>query len=136
MAACQDQPRRGEVEREPQHGRDQQHGGERGEFERRVDEQRRHQDQYREDDGDREEQVEQDRRQRQDEDDQDRHHPDRERDVAALEDGAEVAERRQPEALRRSALPRRDVGHPGAPAPHAHGGGTRQILPALWLAAG
>ena len=88
VAVREDQARRGEVERQPQHGRDQQHGREGGEFERRLDEQRRHQDQHREDDRDRQQQVEQERRQRQDQDDEDRHHADGERDVAALEHGA------------------------------------------------
>ena len=41
MAVRQDQPGRGHVQRQPQHGRDQQHGRERGEFQRRLDEQRR-----------------------------------------------------------------------------------------------
>ena len=40
--------------------------------------------------------VEQQRRQRQDQDDQDRHHADGERDVAALEQGAEIAEAVEP----------------------------------------
>ena len=100
----QDQAGRGEVEREPQHGGDQQDGRERGELERRVNEQRRHQDQHREDDGDREEQVEQDRRQRQDEDHQDGHHADGERDVAALEQRAEVGQARQTDGAPRSGL--------------------------------
>ena len=95
VPAREDEPGRGEVEREPQHGRDQQHGRERGEFERRLDEQRRHQDQDREDDRDRERHVEQRRRQRQDEDDQDRHHADGERDVAALEPATEITEARK-----------------------------------------
>ncbi len=59
VPARQDQPRRGEVEGEPQHGGDQQHGRERGEFERRLDEQRRHQDQHRERDRDGEREIEQ-----------------------------------------------------------------------------
>ena len=100
VAVRQDQARRGEVERQPQHGRDQQHGREGGEFQRRVDEQRRHQDQHRQDDRDRQRQVEQDRRQRQDQDDEDGQNADRERDVAALEHGAEGAERRKLEAAR------------------------------------
>ena len=101
VAARQDQARRGEVERQPQHGRDQQHGREGGEFQRRVDEQRRHQDQHREDDRDRQREIEQDRRQRQDQDDQDGQHADRERDVAALDERAEVAEAGQRDAARR-----------------------------------
>ena len=89
VPARQDQARRGEVEREPQHGGDQQDGRERRELERRMDEQRRHQDQHRQDDRDRQEHVEHDRRQRQDQHDQDGHHADRERDVAALEQVAQ-----------------------------------------------
>ncbi len=68
------------------------HGREGGEFERRVDEQRRHQDQHREDDRDRQRAVEQQRRQRQDQHHQNGEHADRERDVAALHEGADVAE--------------------------------------------
>ena len=82
----------GEVERQPQHGRDQQHGRERGEFERRMDEQRRHQDQHRDDDRNGEREIEQDRRQRQDQDDEDGEHADGERDVAALQERADLAE--------------------------------------------
>ncbi len=47
MAVRQDQARRGEVERQPQHGDDQQDGREGRELQRRLDEQRRHQDQDR-----------------------------------------------------------------------------------------
>ena len=88
----EDQARRGEVERQPQHGRDQQHGRERGEFQRRMDEQRRHQDQHRDDDRDRQREIEQDRRQRQDQHDEDGEHADGERDVAAFHERADVAE--------------------------------------------
>ena len=105
VAVGENEPRRGEVERQPQHGRDQQHGRERGELERRLDEQRRHQDQHRKGDRDGEREIEQHRRQRQDEDHEDRHHADRERDVAAPEHGAEVGEPRQ----RRVAALRRDA---------------------------
>ena len=100
VAVREDQPRRGEVERQPQHGRDQQHGREGGELERRLDEQRRHQDQHREDDRERQRDVEQHRRQRQDQHHQDQHHADREREVAALEDRADLADARQREFLR------------------------------------
>ena len=92
VAVRQDEARRGEVERQPQHGRDQQHGRERGEFERRLDEQRRHQDQHGDDDRDRQREIEQDRRQRQDQHDQDGQHADGERDVAALHERADLAE--------------------------------------------
>ena len=94
----EDEPRRGEVERQPQHGRDQQHGREGGEFERRMDEQRRHQDQHGEDDREGERHIQKDGRQWQDEDHEDGHHPDRERDVAALEHRAEEGEPGQPKA--------------------------------------
>src|SRR5262249_2909499 len=60
VAVGQDQPGRGEIERQPQHGRDQENGRERREFQRRVNEQRRHQDQDRQRDRDRQEQVEDD----------------------------------------------------------------------------
>ena len=98
VAVRQDQARGGQVERQPQHGRDQQHGREGGEFERRVDEQRRHQDQHREDDRDGQRAVEQQRRQRQDQHHQDGDHADGERDVAALQEGADVAEAGQLDA--------------------------------------
>ncbi len=112
VPAREDQARRGEVEREAQHGRDQQDGRERGEFERRVDEQRRHQDQHREDDRDRQREIEQHRRQRQDQHDQDGHHADRERDVAALGEVAQRSDAGKPETGCR--LPCRDVGHADA----------------------
>jgi hypothetical protein len=95
VAVRQDEARRGEIEREPQHGGDEQHSREGGELKRRLDEQSRHQDQHREDDRDRERHVEQRRRQRQNEHDQNRHHADRERDVAAPEYGADIGEVRQ-----------------------------------------
>ena len=101
VAAREDEPGRGQIERQPQHGRDQQHGREGGEFQRRMDEQRRHQDQHREDDRDRQREIEQQRRQRQDQHHQNGHHADRERDVAALHEGAEVAEAGEGDAARR-----------------------------------
>ena len=73
VAILQDQPCRGEVERQPQHGRDQQHRGKGGELQRRLDEQRRHQDQHGECDRDGQRHVEHHGRQRHDEHDQDRH---------------------------------------------------------------
>ena len=87
MAARQDQPRRGEVERQPQHRRDQQDGRKRREFQRRLDEQRRHQDQDRQRDRDRQKQVEHDRGQRQDQHHQNGEDAEGEREIAALEDG-------------------------------------------------
>ncbi len=92
MTARQDQARRGEVERQPQHGGDQEHGREGGKFERRLDEQRRHQDQHREDDRNGEREIQQQRRQRQDQHDQDGQHADREPDVAAPEEGADLTQ--------------------------------------------
>jgi hypothetical protein len=92
VAARQDQPRRGEVERQPQHGRDQQHGGEGGEFQRRLDEQRRHQDQHGEGDRDRQRAVEQQRRQRQDKHHQNGEHADGKADVAAPQERRNLAE--------------------------------------------
>jgi len=100
MAARQDEPRGGEVERQPQHGRDQQHSRERGEFERCMDEQRRHQDQHREDDRDRQREIEQQRRQRQDQHHQDGEHADGESDVAAPDEGADLAEAGQSDGAR------------------------------------
>ncbi len=99
VPARQDQARRGEIEREPQHGGDEQHGRERGKLERRLDEQRRHQDQHREDDRERERHVEKRGRQRQQQHHQDRHHADCERDVAAPKHHTDVIELRQGKAL-------------------------------------
>jgi hypothetical protein len=81
----QDQPGRGQVERQPQHGRDQEDGREGGEFQRRLDEQRGHQDQDRERDRDRQEQVEHQRGQRQDQHHEDDEDADGEREIAALQ---------------------------------------------------
>jgi hypothetical protein len=92
VAVRQDQPRRRQIERQPQYGRDQQHGREDREFQRRLDEQRGHQDQHRQDDRDRQEQVEQDRRQRQDQDHQDGQDAERKPDVAALEHRGDFAQ--------------------------------------------
>jgi hypothetical protein len=113
VAVRQNEPRRGEVEREPQHGGDEQHGGKGGEFERRLDEQGRHQNQHGERDGDGKREVEQQRRQRQDEHDQNRHHAERERNVAAPEHGAEVGEARQRQRRFANALRGSCVGHAG-----------------------
>jgi hypothetical protein len=137
----QDQPGRRQVEREPQHGGDQQHGGERGELERRMDEQRRHQDQHREDDRDGKREIEQQRRQRQQQHHQDGEYADRQREVAAAQEGDEFGEARQPHAAGgfgrdgAGGLPRRDIGHANSPArrkPHSVG----QFLPGVWLAPG
>src|SRR6185437_10138991 len=65
MAVGEDQPGRGEVERQPQHGGNQQHDREGREFERRLDEQRRHHDEDGKDDRDGEQYVEQHRGHRQ-----------------------------------------------------------------------
>jgi hypothetical protein len=59
-----------------------------------MDEQCRHQDQHRDDDRNRQRQIEQQRRQRQDQHHQDGEHTNCEREVAALEEGADVAEAR------------------------------------------
>ena len=66
VAMRQDQPCRGKVERQPQHGGDQQDRWKSGEFQRRLNEQCRHQDQNRQRDRDRQKQIEHYRRQRQD----------------------------------------------------------------------
>jgi hypothetical protein len=98
VAARQDEAGRGEIEREPQHGRYQQHGRKGGKFQRRLDEQGRHQDQHREGDRDGEREVEQKRRQRQNEDDENGHHADGQAKVAPLEQRPEIgkARKRQP----------------------------------------
>ena len=82
MAIGQDQPRRGKVQRQPQHGRDQQNGRKGGEFQRRLDEQRRHQDQHGKDDRDGEENIQHEGRHRQDQHDEDRDDAEGQRDIA------------------------------------------------------
>ncbi len=82
-AVGQDQPRGGDVERQPQQGRDQQHGREGREVERPLDPQRHHQDQHRQRDGGGEPEVDQEGRDRQEEDRQDANDADREADVVA-----------------------------------------------------
>ena len=106
--------------------------------------------------------VEQHRRQRQDQHDQDGHHADREREVAALEQVAEAPD--AGDARSRPSLVRRDVGHAvkrfanlilrsvrqdasrrmaarsvlreaGAPAPQDEVP-VRQLLPSVWLSIG
>ena len=92
VSVREDEACRCKVERQPQHRRDQQHGREGGKFQRRVDEQCRHQDQHREDDRYCQREVEQQRRQRQDQNDQDGEDADGKRDVATLEEGADISE--------------------------------------------
>ena len=81
----EDEAGRGEVQRQPHHGRDEQHRRERREFQRRLDEQGGHQDQHGEDDRERQEDVEQHRRQRQDQHDEDRQHAHGEDEIAFLQ---------------------------------------------------
>ena len=57
-----------------------------------MNEQRGHQNQHGKDDRDGESKIEQERRQRQDQHDENCQHADGERDVATLEEGADVAE--------------------------------------------
>jgi hypothetical protein len=133
VAVRQDQPGRGKIQRQPQHGRDQQHGREDREFQRRLDEQRGHQDQHRQDDRDRQEQVEQDRRQRQDQDHQDGQNADRKRDVAALEHAENGGQAWQVQAAGRRA---RGCGSGGGDVAHGRWCAPRQNLPGLWLLAG
>ena len=111
MAVRQDQPRRGEVERQPQHGRNQEDGRERREFQRRLDEQRRHQDQDRQRDRDRQEEIEHHRGQRQDQHHQDGEDAEGQREIAALQDSADIAEARKSGSRRACALTRRDINH-------------------------
>ena len=75
VAVAEDQPRRGEVQGEPQHRGDQQQRREDGEFQRVVDRQAGHHDQHRHDDRDGQQQVEQYRRQREDQHREDRPSP-------------------------------------------------------------
>ena len=114
MALRQDQPGRGHVQRQPQHGRDQEDGRKRREFQRRLDEQRGHQDQDRDRDRDRQEQVQHDRGQRQDQHHQDGENAERQRQIAALEDVYDVGEAKTFAGA--CALTCRDVDH-GCSAP-------------------
>ena len=75
-AVRKDEPRRRNVERQPQHRRDQEHGREGREFERRLDPQRDHQDEHRKRDRERQAEVDEKRRQRQEQDHQDPDHAD------------------------------------------------------------
>ena len=85
IAVAQDQPRRGEVERQPHHRGDQQDGREGREFQRLLDEHAGHQDQDRDRQRERQADVQQPWRQRHDQHDQDRHDAERQRQIAALE---------------------------------------------------
>jgi hypothetical protein len=111
VAARQDQPRRGQIQRQPQHGRNQEDGRERGKFQRRLDEQRGHQDQDRQGDRDREKKIEHDRGQREDQHHQNGEDAERQREIAAPQHGADFADSRKSCPRRRSALTRRDIDH-------------------------
>ncbi|MGY4485651.1 hypothetical protein ACVWWR_004842 [Bradyrhizobium sp. LM3.2] len=111
MPVRQDQAGRGHVERQPQHGRDQQDSREGGEFQRRLDEQRRHQDQDRKRDRDRQEQVQHDRGQRQDQHHQDGEDAERQRDIAAPEDVADLGKGGEAGIRAACALSRGDIDH-------------------------
>jgi len=126
MAAGQYQPRRGEVERKPQHGRDQKNGRKRREFERRLDEQRGHQDQDGQRDRDREKQIEHQRGQGQDQHDQNGENTEGKRDVAALDEAADVAEFREVCGGAR-ALTRRGVDHVTCVPPRMPSTGPKRL---------
>ncbi len=64
-AVGQDQPRRGDVQRQPQQSGEQQHGRESREIERPLDPQRHHQNEHRQRDGERQTDIDEGRRQRQ-----------------------------------------------------------------------
>ena len=96
VAVAQDEPRRGEVERQAHHrGRCSSTVGKDGEFERPLDEQRHHQDEHGSGDRERQADIEQPGRHRQDEHDQDRDDAERQRDLAAPQRRAERREARQ-----------------------------------------
>jgi len=84
---------------------------ERREFQRRLDEQRSHQDQDRQRDRDRQEEIEHDRGQRQDQHHQNGEDAERQREIAALEDSADVAETRKSGPRCPCTLTRRDIDH-------------------------
>ena len=97
VALGQDEPRRGEVERQAHHGRDEEDRREGRELQGRADEQRGHHHEHREGDRDGEEEVEHDRRHRQDQHDQDEHDREGEAEIAALQEaGAEPVPHRGP----------------------------------------
>jgi len=104
----QDEPRRGEIERHPQHRRDQKHRGKRAEFERLPDEHRRHQDQNREGNRKRERDVQQPGRKRQQKHDEDRENADGERDFAVLQIVADGVQRPLRSGPQRSRLRRHE----------------------------
>ncbi len=124
VAVAEDQPRRGEVEGEPQHRRDEEQGREDREFKRIVDRKPGHHDEDREDDRNRQQQIEENRGQREDQHRQDAEHARGEEQVGALRQGVEIAAARQGELGEE----RRHVGlapvgrrhrlaHPESPAP-------------------
>ena len=83
IAMRQDEPRRADIEREPQDGREQEHGWKGGKFQRPLDPERHHQNQGRQGDGDREAEIDQQRGDRQDQDRDDGHDSEGEQHVAA-----------------------------------------------------
>ena len=95
LAVREDEPRRRDVEREPQDRRDQEHGREGGKLERLMDPQRHHQDQHGERDRRGETKVDHHRRHRQEEQAQNKDDADSEGDVLA------AAVRRRRRARRR-----------------------------------
>ena len=111
MAVRQDQPRGGEIERQPEHGGDQKDGRERREFQRGLDKQRGHQDQDGERDRDREKEVEHDRGQGKDQHHQNGEDAECQREIAALQDGADFTQTRKPARWGRRALTSRNIHH-------------------------
>ena len=114
MSFGEDQPGRCQIERKAHHGGDQQDGRKGRELQRLMDEQRRHQDQHREGDRNGQHQVQQCRRHRQDEHHQDDQDADRQSQIGARQDGAQIGQagERQaaagkPAAARRLLRPRR-----------------------------
>ena len=98
VAVAEDQPRRGDVEAEPEQRRHQQHGREGRELQRLLDQQRGHQDEDRAGDRDRQQHVQHEGRDRQDQQDDDPDDADGQRHLAARHPAPDLAGvRRAPE---------------------------------------
>jgi hypothetical protein len=91
VAVGENEARRGEIEREPQHGRDQEHGGKAENSSGVWMNSAVIRIRTEKDDRDRQQEVEHIGRQRQDQDDQDREDAEGEREIAALQLFAEFA---------------------------------------------
>ncbi len=95
MSILEDQPGRGEVQRQTKHRRDQQHGREGREFEWLGNKEGGHQDQDGQDDREGQQQIENHRRQGHDENDEDGQDAHRESDVTPFQESAKLLRRHE-----------------------------------------